>query len=85
MYRDVKLTLVHKDLVDRGLARSEEDDIEDSELSYDQISPLDKVRVKVLNGEQFDPLCASLWSLFLRAIIAMFLRLNVERKGGLKL
>ena len=41
----MKLTLVHKDLVDRGLARSEEDDIEDSELSYDQISPLDKVRV----------------------------------------
>ncbi|XP_023349681.1 phosphatidylinositol 4-phosphate 3-kinase C2 domain-containing subunit beta [Eurytemora carolleeae] len=42
--RDVKLTLVHKDLVDRGLARSEEDDIEDSELSYDQISPLDKAK-----------------------------------------
>ena len=41
----MKLTLVHKDLVDRGLTRSEEDDIEDSELSYDQISPLDKVRV----------------------------------------
>ena len=43
--RDVKLTLVHKDLVDRGLSRSEEDDIEDSELSYDQISPLDKVLI----------------------------------------
>lgn len=42
--RDVRLTMVHQNLVQRSLARTEEDDLQDLQLSYQQISPLDHAR-----------------------------------------
>ncbi len=47
--RDVRLTLVHQSLVQRNLARTEEDDQQDLQLSYQQISPLDHVGINLVD------------------------------------
>jgi hypothetical protein len=45
----VRLTLVHQSLVQRNLARTEEDDQQDLQLSYQQISPLDHVGINLVD------------------------------------
>ena len=42
MFRDVLLTLVHRDLLRRDFLRIESDDEQDSSIEYSQISPLDR-------------------------------------------
>jgi len=50
--RDVTLTLAHKDLIVKTLARTVEDDEKDCEISFNQISPLDSMKTLSYNDLQ---------------------------------
>ena len=42
----MRLTLVHQNQVQRSLARTEADDLQDLQISYQDISPLDQVHLE---------------------------------------
>jgi len=50
--RDVSLTLAHKDLIIKSLARTEQDDEKGGQISFNQISPLDSMKTLSYNDLQ---------------------------------
>eukprot|EP00092_Neocalanus_flemingeri_P001614 GFUD01001721.1.p1 GENE.GFUD01001721.1~~GFUD01001721.1.p1 ORF type:complete len:1837 (+),score=416.06 GFUD01001721.1:479-5989(+) len=50
--KDIHLTLAHKDLVVKTLARTESDDENDCEIGFNQISPLDSMKTLSYNDLQ---------------------------------
>jgi len=50
--KDVVLTLAHKDSISKTLARTENDDENDSEIGFNQISPLDSMKTLSYNDLQ---------------------------------